>query len=698
MAARKAGEISERQRLEELYVARMVAIQRAVESNDIRRADQLLVSLEPQPGQPDLRGFEWYYWRQQSRRGLLWELGPFRRLESVVVSPDGKWLAFGGQEGIVRWRNLDGSELSEEPVVGPDDLPQRVYSLAFSPDSRWLAVGTAGTAVLVIEVADHKRVRQLECEGGWVRAVEFSRDGKLLAAGLHEGGNVELWTDLDPATHRVIHVTEHAVRSLAMSRDGKRIATFSAPYLGAEKRTELRLLDVDTGQILGRKDESTTRGWGIQFTSDHRSLLNPNQSASVIDILDLPGLESNDAVSYRGDPSISTITLSPDGNVLVGGGKNGELLGWNVDHPHVSATWPGHFDQVMAISIFPDGEKMVSCGYDGFVKCWSMKSSHDTRLLTGLPAGVRWLQFSPDGVSFYVAGYDPQGMFLQARAADSGAPLWQVYEHNSMLVNACLAPDGHMLVVGMAAGEVRFIDAGSGKLIDDRREHRQNRMIRASCISPNGQWLATADGPEFAPAVTGSRTEEIVLWDLQRRSVVCRWPAHDRLVGLMLFGPGDNELVTYGWDKCIRRWRIPDGKLMAEYPMEMKIATGLAFADEQKTLVAVDTDGRIWRWSLRNGEQAPVIRAREGLARTTQVYASDQTLLIPFGTENVTDLAQRGSVEFIDMRTWEGKLTLDACPSAVTAVAMSPDGSTLLAGDALGNVHQWHVDRAAGGN
>ena len=298
----------------------MAAVQVAAEENDYQRTGQLLQSLTPQPGDPDLRGFEWYYWYDKLRGGLLWELGPFERLETVDYAPKTKWLAFGGHAGILRLQQLPDGKLIEEQFLDSEGNPTRIYSLAFSPDGRHLAVGTSSQQVRVLDIAKRTVFRDLSTEGSWTQDLEFSQDGKLLTAAMHEGGNVELWTDLDPATHRT-DLSDHTIRSIAVSADKRLIAAIEGPAYG-QTDGGLFLVDSQTGAVISRRKSEWTRSWGLAFSKDGHFLFNPYQSPGV-DILAVEGLEKVDQVRYDSQSKLDPIALTSDDQLLVAGGTRG---------------------------------------------------------------------------------------------------------------------------------------------------------------------------------------------------------------------------------------------------------------------------------------------------------------------------------------------------------------------------------------
>ena len=76
------------------------------------------------------------------------------------------------------------------------------------------------------EIPSGKLMRTVKAHSGWVRAVTFSPDGKVLAS-CSDDTSIKLW---DAATGRLIRTLRghrEPVRAIAFSPDGRRLASAS---------------------------------------------------------------------------------------------------------------------------------------------------------------------------------------------------------------------------------------------------------------------------------------------------------------------------------------------------------------------------------------------------------------------------------------------------------------------------------------
>ena len=141
--AQKAKE-SELAARENLYDADMVLAGQALQHNNIGRALSFLNRQRPaKAGERDLRGWEWRYLWAQCRSDELAKLGEHESIvQSVAVSPDGRWVASGGWDGLLKIWELAPAAPGGQWVTNLSLGGSPISSVAFSPDGRWLAAGS----------------------------------------------------------------------------------------------------------------------------------------------------------------------------------------------------------------------------------------------------------------------------------------------------------------------------------------------------------------------------------------------------------------------------------------------------------------------------------------------------------------------------------------------------------------------------
>jgi serine/threonine protein kinase/WD40 repeat protein len=159
--------------------------------------------------------------------------GHGRAVHCLAFSADGSRLASGSLDGSIKvWNPVTRKCIATLQV----EEGQAVSALALSPDGRQLAVaespaasdGAAGGRLLLWDLDRHRLVTQLESSEGRALSIQFSPDGRLLAAGGDSGtgcGVVFLW---DTASWRKpVHLpaTGDRVECVAFSPDHRLLAT-----------------------------------------------------------------------------------------------------------------------------------------------------------------------------------------------------------------------------------------------------------------------------------------------------------------------------------------------------------------------------------------------------------------------------------------------------------------------------------------
>ena len=149
------------------------------------------------------------WWDVEGRRQVRAVEAHRRAVRGVAAGPDGRTVASVADDMVCRlWDVASGKLLNElrgHREQTPHHFPSMLYAVAFAPDGRHLVTADKVGHVVVWDAATGKQAGTLEAPGmytwdptarrhsiGGVRALAFSPDGKLLAAGgIGKIGNID---------------------------------------------------------------------------------------------------------------------------------------------------------------------------------------------------------------------------------------------------------------------------------------------------------------------------------------------------------------------------------------------------------------------------------------------------------------------------------------------------------------------------
>jgi serine/threonine protein kinase len=295
-------------------------------------------------------------------------------LYALAISPDGKLLASGGIDKIVRLWDLEGGQVRRELTGHKQPGVDTIYTVAFSPDGNLLASGDRQGTIKLWDAATGREQHTLTAPGGDLHQIAFSRDGRFLAAA-RQSGNVQLWEVSSGKLHSSLPGDKEAW-CLAFSPDGQ--------VLASGELQDVHLWDVATGTKLG-------------------SL--PAQAATVR------------WLGFRPD-GLSLVTAA-----AIEAQKHLALRAWELGTLREKQRLEGHTSTVLTGAWRADGRLLATAGCtDGTVRLWDMDADPPRcEVLLVIPPNVPWVHaiaFSPEGRHLAVS--NPDGTVYLLRLAKPG--------------------------------------------------------------------------------------------------------------------------------------------------------------------------------------------------------------------------------------------------------------------------------------
>jgi WD40 repeat protein len=191
---------------------------------------------------------------------------------------------------------------------------QPLRSVAWSPDGKWLAAGGDRRSICVWETSDWTLLRRLDDLRGKVKCVCWSRAGEL--AGLESDGTLRVW-NIPSGKQLWLHRGPAEGQSCAFSPDGRVLA---AGY----KSGILELLHARTGESRHTRLGHQTGVRSLAFTPDGKTLASGAEDGT----LRLWHVAScHELIAWQDQSAaINALSFSPDGHRLAAALHDGGIM------------------------------------------------------------------------------------------------------------------------------------------------------------------------------------------------------------------------------------------------------------------------------------------------------------------------------------------------------------------------------------
>ncbi len=646
------------------YIAKIGLAASQIDKNAFGAARDVLQSCNP-----ELRNWEWgrlSYLCSQNKQ----EFDVVDPVDALAVTRRGHLFATGGWNGTARIWDLTTKKEKIPPLMHDCDY---VYAVAFSPDGRFLATGSDKIA---------KYAQLWDCE-----------TGKRI---------------------RVFEGHTKSVRSVAFSKDGKRLLTGSLDKTAA-------LWDVETGKRLIEFHGHSLSVNSVEFSPDETQIVSTGQdgTAVVYQIDNLAQKITKTFPPFAGHKGpVNSATFSSDGKSVVSAGYDGKILIWkpelierydfrqlnklsstNKSAPQSEAppeviplakfrSMEGHTGAVRSVKFSADGKLLVTCGQDATVRVWDFATGIPLTSFRNEEGKIRG-----HGEEVTAALFLPDGKRLLSASHDKSVREWNIDDyqeirtlrglvldgHADAVLDASYSPDRQHIVTASRDRTARTWNAGNGKVENEFTEGH-SYLASSAVFFPDGRRLITA-------AIDNTTR----LWDVETGGQIVRLENTGRSAAIAL-SSNQQWIATGGNDNLVRLWDVRKswesrvGSELKPFLGHTAEVNAIAFSPDDLLLATGDLKGNVFLWNIETRE---IIKKFKGHTRkiTAISFLKNGSRLVTSSIDNSVgqwDITTGKEIEQLVLKH----------PDSVIAMQVVPELNQIVTSCSDKYVRIWDADKA----
>ncbi len=494
--------------------------------------------------------------------------GHTKRVRALDVSPDGKTIATGSQDGnIIIWNAETGAELKRFS----SEKPTEFQDVQFSKHGDKLAI--SGFDVLAVfdtktwekkQAVPEKFLDKNVLLNGW--KIAFSPLEKTLALGTFEGNVVFL----DAETLEIIRVLklhQSNVKSLAFSADGKILATASWD------RT-VKFVDVQTGEIINELRGHFAGVHELFFSPDGNTLGTASADFNI-NLWNAKAVSNANALLTNSNLSVS----NADGNeIFTLSNANGNLVRWRIADKKSAWTTAVGF-KGFSIDYSSVSNRLALGENNGTISIFDAESGISLEKSNTHNKSIFAVKFSSDGKQIFAAYEDG---LLKCFNAENLTEIYSIQAHKDLFKG--LDVTEKFIVTGGNDNLVKIIEAETGKIVFTLEGN--TKPLYKIVFAPDGKTFVSTGADDTAR-----------IWNLADGKLLKTFSGMSGGIFAATFSPDGKRLATASDVGIIRLWNTETGEQVLAFTASQKQIIALKFTLDGKTLISTDITGKVNFWT-----------------------------------------------------------------------------------------------------
>lgn len=605
-------------------------------------------------------------------------------VEKITFSPDGKFLASGGRDGVIRiWEMQNGGE-----SITLNGHRASIKGINFSPDGKYLVACDESTTIKLWDISNQREIytRQgtppapyeslQKCENtighcGDISDIAFGPDGKIfMSTGSRPAGII--WSVADGSEIRkfegpnVIHGVSYRSDDNTKTSISSEMKSFSLTQQTFNALREkdipddilVKLRVLENQEFTSAKDflDTLNSQIGEEQAVRYKTLILKHATGLIRASMSAHIPEEAEIRILEGPELIHGISFNPDGNIFISA-RSGEksVTLWDFS----SGRQITQLDtSSSSVTFSSDGKLIAVPGPNNTIKLWDVLSKKEIKTFHGDTSSNGRLAFSPDN------------SILASGCADNTIKLWNIATgrlittlmgHSNYVRDISFSPDGAVLASGSVDKTIKLWNLGKSETPYILNGHSES--VSSIKFSPDGAVLAS-----------GSQDSTVKLWDVSDGTQLKTLQENGDRVNGVSFSP-DGKILASGTDHAVRLWDVENGSEITKLPVEDYIVTTIAFSPDSKMVALGMAAPRIRLWDIKNRDEVDELSEGMYKAITNVVFSYDGKLLASVGYHGVLDIADFPRIWNVSER----KELIMLRENAIS-LAFSPDNAMLAIG------------------
>lgn len=378
------------------------------------------------------------------------------------------------------------------------------------------------------------------------------------------------------------------------------------------------------------------------------------------------------AQHYLRNQTVRSVAVSPDGEEIVAGLENGEVVILSISSGEILHRLPAHEGGVFAVAYAPDGSLIASGGADGVIKLWDAEDGSPMNNIIAHTGRVNDIAFSPDSLSLASGSIDRTVKI----STIEGNITAMYYTQNGAITSVAFSNDGRRL----ASGSAEFPDYTTfiRNLTDEEALPiviNNDNIVRSIAFSHDDRQIAIG-GDDYGVDIWELFDEEDNYLGVRSQLLT-----HDFTVISLAYLPDNVTLATATWDTVISWWNLTDREITQRIDRGLLIGTD--YVDNRPLISSQSAVGDLLVYDGSSLEEILTIEQ----AHTTSLY---RAAISPNGEWVAT-------VSFDGFRVWDmqsGEVVFEDVvnEAIVTAIEWSFDSQYLGIGFNNGDIEIYNTE------